>query len=156
VKLEQICSALERRRRCHLDPQRRLVDRDSRRMRRRLGEDGIEPVQLVDEPNDRPRSGAQSGRPVRGREEHPMKRSDRRPGACDRFFVLGSADPTLEEKGSVGAQTGCDRPAGRNRGVAQRIPSGRRPQERHREQRRDGGQAPAGETVGDRRNRAGE
>ena len=87
-----------------------------------------------------------------------MERTDRRSSAGDRVVLLGSAEPTLaaEEKRGVRAQSGGDRAAGRNRRVAQRIPSGRGPQQRHGEQRRDGGQAPARETVRDRRDRAGE
>ena len=154
---EQVGCAVENIRRRRLDRTHAPVRVRPGRSDRGLRDDRVEPRDLVDETNDRPRRRAQPGRPVRGREERPLERRGRRGGALDRFVVsepLGL--PAREEVLGVRADLRGECPAGGDRGSSEPVRRRRRPEQPDREQRGRGSRPPAGEALRDRRGGSGD
>ena len=152
---EQICAALERLRRGDLDGAGRAAERPGP-WQRPGPHDDVQPVEVVDQPHDRPRGRAQSGRAVGRREEHAVQRADRGVGRSDRLGVLLGRRRALPAQGvgGLGAQARGQCPAGSDRRARSGSGSAR-PEDRDRHERSRRGHAPAGQPVRDRRRRPG-
>ncbi len=89
------------------------------------GHDGLQPLELVDQTHDRPRRGAQAGRPVGRGEEDRLQPSQRRVGCRDGGVAIGRGrhvrgaeqEADLRPKpGGHAAAGGDPRPRGSDRG----------------------------------------
>ncbi len=124
------------------------IDRRSGKMRRRRDDDRVEPPDLVDEPHDGARRGAQPGRPIRGREELRAQARDGFVRGFDRGRQLRARLP--EQLRRLGTEPFGERSTGTGGEPAKRIACRGRPEQRDRGERRRSGKAPACNPVGDR------
>ena len=120
-------------------------------------DDGVQPVELVDQAHHRACGRAQPCRTVGRPQEPAVQVGDRRIRPGDRLLVLlGCRRVFPEQERGVRAKARGKRPAGGHGRPAQRVSRRCRPQHGDRDERRGRRHAPARESIRNRRHRAGQ